>query len=107
MKEGEGVAGKQGRHLCRQWRAVAIKTLTLWTYFDFKEGPHFDKSRTWLERSKECPLDTCLPPTCPSCETSSFPILRGGAPRAHRERFSMLTSKPEAPELRAMPMRRQ
>ena len=65
QEEEEDVAGKEGRHLpfqvlvshvCRQWRAVAIETPTLWTYLDFKEGPPFDKSRTWLERSKECPL---------------------------------------------------
>jgi hypothetical protein len=44
-------------HVCRQWRAVAIEIPTLWTYLDFEEGPPFDKSRAWLERSKECPLD--------------------------------------------------
>jgi hypothetical protein len=44
-------------HVCRRWRTVAIETSTLWTYLDFAEGPPFDKSRTWLERSKGCLLD--------------------------------------------------
>ncbi|KAI0300301.1 hypothetical protein BC826DRAFT_889194, partial [Russula brevipes] len=44
-------------HVCRRWRMVAIETSTLWTHLDFAEGPPFDKSRTWIERSKECPLD--------------------------------------------------
>ncbi len=44
-------------HVCQQWRAVAIGIPTLWNYLDFLEGPPFEKSRIWLERSKECPLD--------------------------------------------------
>jgi hypothetical protein len=44
-------------HVCRRWRTVAIDTSTLWTFLDFAEGPPFDKSRTWLERSKGCLLD--------------------------------------------------
>jgi hypothetical protein len=44
-------------HVCSRWRTVAIETSTLWTFLDFAEGPPFDKSRTWLERSKGCPLD--------------------------------------------------
>jgi hypothetical protein len=44
-------------HVCRRWRTVAIETSMLWTYLDFAEGPPFDKSRTWLERSKGCLLD--------------------------------------------------
>src|SRR5258708_32381945 len=84
MKEGEDVAGKQGPHLpfqvlasyvmSGQWCVVAIKTPTLWTYFDFQEGPPFDKSRTWLERSKECPLSIALDCTVdsePASESSS------------------------------------
>ncbi|KAF8501012.1 hypothetical protein F5888DRAFT_1609567 [Russula emetica] len=43
-------------HVCRRWRTVAIETPMLWTSLDFAEGPPFDKSRTWLERSKECLL---------------------------------------------------
>ncbi|KAI9465510.1 hypothetical protein BJY52DRAFT_1144222 [Lactarius psammicola] len=53
-------------HVCRRWRAVAIETPTLWTYLDFSEGPPFDKSRAWLERSKECPLDIELDCTADS-----------------------------------------
>ncbi len=53
-------------HVCRRWRAVATETPTLWTYLDFAEGPPFDKSRAWLERSKECPLDIELDCTADS-----------------------------------------
>ncbi|KAH9179218.1 hypothetical protein EDB89DRAFT_2225142 [Lactarius sanguifluus] len=44
-------------HICRRWREVVIGIPTLWTYLDFAEGPPFDKSRAWLERSKDQPLD--------------------------------------------------
>jgi hypothetical protein len=44
-------------HVSTRWRTVALGIPTLWTRLDFAEGPPFDKSRTWLERSKECPLD--------------------------------------------------
>jgi hypothetical protein len=44
-------------HVCQRWRTVAIETSTLWTHLNFIEGPPFDKSRTWLERSKGCALD--------------------------------------------------
>lgn len=66
QEEEEDVADEHGPHLpfqvlvshiCRRWRAVATETPTLWTYLDFEEGPPFEKSQTWLERSKECPLD--------------------------------------------------
>ena len=44
-------------HICQRWRTVVIETSTLWTHLSFAEGRPFDKSRTWLERSKECVLD--------------------------------------------------
>ena len=44
-------------HVCRRWRTVAIETSMLWTNLDFAEGPPFEKSRTWLKRSKGCLLD--------------------------------------------------
>jgi hypothetical protein len=44
-------------HVCTRWRTVAIETSTLWTFLNFAEGPPFDKSRTWLQRSKGCLLD--------------------------------------------------
>ena len=44
-------------HVCRRWRTVAIETSTLWTFLNFAEGPPFEKSRIWLNRSKGCPLD--------------------------------------------------
>ena len=44
-------------HVCRRWRTVAVEASMLWTFLDFAEGPPFDKSQTWLERSKGCPLD--------------------------------------------------
>ena len=65
-EEGEDATSEHGphfpfqvlvSHVCQRWRVVAIETPTLWTDLDFSEGPPFEKSRTWLERSKECPLD--------------------------------------------------
>src|SRR5260370_19505397 len=47
-------------HVCRRWRTVAIETSMLWTYLDFAEGPPFDKSRTWLDRSSCCLLYIAL-----------------------------------------------
>ncbi|KAH9065434.1 hypothetical protein EDB87DRAFT_1803443 [Lactarius vividus] len=44
-------------HVCRRWREVVIGIPTLWTYLDFAEGPPFNKSQAWLERSKDQPLD--------------------------------------------------
>ena len=44
-------------HVCRRWRTVAVEIPTLWAHLDFAEGPPFDKSRIWLERSKGYPLD--------------------------------------------------
>ena len=44
-------------HICRRWRTVAVETSMLWAHLNFAEGPPFDKSRTWLERSKGCALD--------------------------------------------------
>jgi hypothetical protein len=58
-------------HVCRRWRTVAIETSTLWTYLDFAEGPPFDKSRTWLERSKGCLLDIELDCTVDEDDTNS------------------------------------
>ena len=58
-------------HVCRRWRTVAIETSTLWTLLDFGEGPPFDKSRTWLERSKGCLLDIQLDCTVDEDDTNS------------------------------------
>lgn len=58
-------------HVCRRWRVVAIETSMLWTFLDFAEGPPFDKSRTWLERSKGCLLDIELDCTTVDEDASS------------------------------------
>jgi hypothetical protein len=58
-------------HVCRRWRTVAIETPMLWTSLDFAEGPPFDKSRTWLERSKECLLVIQLDCTVDEDDTNS------------------------------------
>lgn len=52
--------------VCKRWRDVAIdESPMLWTKIDFSEGPPFEQSKAWLERSKGCPLDIdidCQPP---------------------------------------------
>ena len=58
-------------HVCRRWRMVAVETSMLWTFLDFAEGPPFDKSRTWLERSKGCLLDIELDCTDPDEDANS------------------------------------
>jgi len=58
-------------HICRRWRTVVIETSTLWTHLNFAEGPPFDKSRTWLERSKGCVLDIELDCTVDDEEVDS------------------------------------
>ncbi|KAI0044403.1 hypothetical protein FA95DRAFT_1562273 [Auriscalpium vulgare] len=52
-------------HVCRRWRDIALQTPTLWTSIDFSEGPPFEKSRAYIERSKECLLDIELDCTLP------------------------------------------
>jgi len=44
-------------HVCRHWRLVALDAPMLWTTLDFAEGPPYEKSKVWLERSKDCDLD--------------------------------------------------
>ena len=44
-------------HVCRFWRDVALNMPSLWTNLDFTEGPPFTKSRVWIERSQNLPLD--------------------------------------------------
>jgi hypothetical protein len=46
--------------VCRHWREVALNTGMLWTKIDFAEGPPFDRTRLWLERSKHAALDVYL-----------------------------------------------
>ena len=43
-------------HVCRRWREVALQTPNLWVHLTFNEGPPFDKSKAWIERSQGCPL---------------------------------------------------
>ena len=64
ITEGEG-SNDQSRlpfqvrisHVCRRWRRVAIDTPTLWTTLSFKESYPFEKSETWIARTKQAPLD--------------------------------------------------
>ncbi|KAI0029165.1 hypothetical protein K488DRAFT_10507, partial [Vararia minispora EC-137] len=43
-------------HVCQRWRAVALGTPALWNCVSFSEGPPFERSRTYIERSREAPL---------------------------------------------------
>jgi len=44
-------------HVCRLWRDIALDTPTLWTKLDFSEGLPYERSKIYLERSKNAPLD--------------------------------------------------
>src|ERR1700761_2885163 len=59
-------------HVCRHWRTVAIKTPMLWTSIDFSDGPPFEKSKTWIERSKDCDIDICIDFTDPDVLEEDF-----------------------------------
>lgn len=58
-------------HVCSNWREVALKTPSLWTTLTFTEGSPFEKSRTWIERSRGLPLDLFIDCTIPEDEASS------------------------------------
>ncbi|EJC97936.1 uncharacterized protein FOMMEDRAFT_46963, partial [Fomitiporia mediterranea MF3/22] len=47
-------------HVCRRWRRIAINMPSLWTTLDFAEPRPFEKSRVWLERSKQAPLNLVI-----------------------------------------------
>ncbi|KAI0699594.1 hypothetical protein BC835DRAFT_1331039 [Cytidiella melzeri] len=47
-------------HVCGRWRALALGMPSLWRHFDFLEGPPFDRSREWLRRSKDTPIDVVI-----------------------------------------------
>ncbi|GLB38500.1 putative F-box-like [Lyophyllum shimeji] len=59
-------------HVCRHWREVAIESPELWTTLTFTEGPPFDKSKTWIERSKGLPLHIHIDCTIPEVEEHEF-----------------------------------
>lgn len=44
-------------HVCHHWREIAIESPSLWTTLTFSEGAPFEKSKTWIQRSKGLPLD--------------------------------------------------
>lgn len=49
-------------HVCRRWRSVAIATPAIWTALiydgiDFPVASSVERFATYLERSKECPLN--------------------------------------------------
>ncbi|KAH8114329.1 hypothetical protein DFH11DRAFT_1593832 [Phellopilus nigrolimitatus] len=60
-------------HVCRRWRQVAIDTPVLWSRLSFSEPPPFDKSKEWILRSKQSPLDINIDVTLP--EEAAFPMV--------------------------------
>lgn len=47
-------------HVCVLWRTIVLGSPSLWTQLNFNEGRPFDKSKTWIERSKDAALDIHL-----------------------------------------------
>ena len=47
-------------HVCRHWREIALDSPVLWTQLDFSEGPPFEKSKAWIQRSKRSPIDITI-----------------------------------------------
>ncbi|KAG5654266.1 hypothetical protein H0H81_005512 [Sphagnurus paluster] len=52
-------------HVCKHWRVVALESPVLWTKLNFGEGAPFEKSKTWIQRSKGLPLDISIDCTIP------------------------------------------
>jgi hypothetical protein len=83
-------------HVCRHWREIALESPVLWTKLDFFEGPPFEKSRIWLQRSKNLPLDISIDCTMPEHEHEpdddplandlDGPVCASG-PTTHGERY--------------------
>ncbi|VDC02417.1 unnamed protein product [Peniophora sp. CBMAI 1063] len=57
-------------HVCKRWRDVALGTPSLWVYVDFGEGPPFERSIAYLERSREAPLEVVIDCTSDSDDES-------------------------------------
>lgn len=51
-------------HVCSRWRSCALATPKLWTRITMEEGAPFEKTKTWLARSKAAKLeiDIAFPP---------------------------------------------
>ncbi|KAF9567007.1 hypothetical protein CPC08DRAFT_627677 [Agrocybe pediades] len=43
--------------VCRHWRNVAIRNVTLWNAVFVNDPPYFERSLTWLERARESVTD--------------------------------------------------
>ncbi|KAA1469951.1 hypothetical protein DENSPDRAFT_879340 [Dentipellis sp. KUC8613] len=47
-------------HVCRHWRAVAVKTPGLWTSLRMRKPSHLDRGREFVKRSRYCLLDVMI-----------------------------------------------
>ncbi|KZV62201.1 hypothetical protein PENSPDRAFT_758880 [Peniophora sp. CONT] len=65
-------------HVCRRWRDVALGTPSLWTFVDFGEGPPFERSIAYLQRSREAPLDVIIDCTTDSDDDDESDLEHGG-----------------------------
>ncbi|VDC00005.1 unnamed protein product [Peniophora sp. CBMAI 1063] len=69
-------------HTCQRWRDIALITPNLWTYVDFSEGSDFGRSKTYLERSRDAPLDIII-------DCTELPGDRDAQEDEHEEIFVM------------------
>lgn len=44
-------------HVCSRWRNLVLDTPSFWSKLNFAEGPPYERSRIWIERAKDIPLD--------------------------------------------------
>ncbi|KAJ7581643.1 hypothetical protein C8J56DRAFT_957899, partial [Mycena floridula] len=47
-------------HVCHDWRVLALDLAHLWTRLYFRPGSALERCETYLERSKEAPLEIVL-----------------------------------------------
>ncbi|KAI0089752.1 hypothetical protein BDY19DRAFT_1056194 [Irpex rosettiformis] len=46
--------------VCSRWRHIALDMALLWNYVDFAEGPPYERSLMYIQRSKNAPLDILI-----------------------------------------------
>jgi hypothetical protein len=87
-RERDLVAATQ---VCRYWRSTLISSPSLWTCFQFQSSHDFDRTLTYLERSKSAPIDVSVS----SDWSRNFDVLEYLAPHISRTRSLVFQASQE------------